>query len=516
MEIGKDNIHLNSLPKMALGIKKATDVVRVTMGAAGKNVSIEQELYPYTSVLNDGATIIKAIELDDAVEAQGLSFVKEAVDRSNNNSGDGSTTTCVLLDAILDEGIKSGVSSMEIKRSLDECLPVIEASLRDQSKPVTVDDIPMVARIAGESEILATTLGDIYKTIGADGIVEIEPSGTYDTSFSLVDGVRFVRTGYLSPWMVHDEDASKRGAKETRAVYEKPAVLVTKRKITHINEINPILGALQAQNKNTLVIFCDDMDSNVAALLVELHKSKTFNVTIVKAPTIYKGYVFDDFAKVTGATVVEDTNGVTFKNFKLDYLGTCSKIIVTRDETTVVDIADITDHIEALRLEDTEDAKRRICWLKTKTAILKIGAKSETELSYLRYKAEDAVHSSRLALEGGIVAGGGVALLNAAAIMPDTIGGNILRSALSMPMKQIIANTGKDVSISQDRQPLAGYDAKENVWRDMIESGIVDSTIVVRQAIRNALGIASTLLTTASVITLPKRDEKDGQHVVNF
>ncbi len=482
-----DNYHKYSLSRLAEGIRKARDVVAPTMGAAGTNVAVEHKLNPKHILTNDGATIIQAIELADPIENMGLGFLKEAVERSNANSGDGSTTTTVLLDAILQEGIRSGVSTLEIKQSLDECLPLIEKSIDDQTKQITVEEIPAVARIAGENEELALLLGDIYRVVGKDGIINIEGSGTYESSFSVTDGVRFSGTGFLSAYMVHDEDAKKAGRKETQAVYKNAPILVTKRKISHLNEINPLLAALEAQNIKDLVIFTDDMDSGVATVLIEAHKSGFKNLLVIKAPVFWKNYVFEDFAKCVGATIVEDASGVTFKNLQLDHLGTCDTLIVDKEECTLRGIKDISGHIKDIKDDEnlpSEDKAVRLAYLSTKTAILKLGAKSETELSYLRLKAEDAVHSSRLALQGGIVPGGGVALALCADSMPDTIGGKILREAVVAPLKQNCLNM--------------------NIFPpEKFGNEIVDAAPVVKGAIRNALGIASTLLTTSSVITLP-------------
>lgn len=518
----QDNIHVEALPRLAEGIRKATRIVEKTMGPKGNNVMLESKLYPFHQITNDGATIIKDIKLADPIEQLGLSHLQEAADRSNNNSGDGSTTTAVLLNAILEEGIKSGASSMEIKYSLDECLPLIEKSIHEQTKQITVDDIPAVARIAGENEALATTLGTIYKTIGKEGIIHLEGSGSYDTSFTLIDGVRFFDTGYLSPYMATDGK---------KAQYEKPTILVTKNKINHIKDIDPILQALIQRGDKTLVIFTDDMDSNVARALIELQKNekRTINILIIKAPTLWKSYVFEDFAKISGATIIEDASGTSLGNkFRLDWLGTCDTLMVDKEETTVIGIKDISDHIESLKQEDTTDAKLRLSWLTTKTAILKLGAKSETELSYLRLKAEDAIFSSRAALKYGIVAGGGVCLFNVSKVMPDTVGGNILRKALLTPINQIATNAGNPKIENwwmPDRKPDTltaiesystftaptdiGFDAKSNKVVRMFEADIVDSSAIVLGAIRNALGIASTLLTTSSVITIPPPDQAE-------
>lgn len=507
----EDNIHSDALPKLAEGVRKATAIVAKTMGPKGSNVVVQHKLYPFQVTTNDGATVIQAMHLSDPIENMGLNYAKEMADRSNTNSGDGSTTSLVLLNAILQEGIKSGVNSLEIKQSLDECLPLIEKSIHEQTKQTTVEEVKSVALIAGENEEIAQVLGDIYKTIGANGIVHLEGSGSYTTSYETIMGVRFGGTGYLSPYMANDEDARKAGRKETKAIYEKPAILVTKRKIERISEIDPLLQALIAKETKTLVIFTDDMDSNVARALIELQRNekRSINILIIKAPVLWKGYVFEDFAKITGATILEDASGITFKSLKLDHLGTCDTIICDKEETTIIGIQDISDHLEELKKENTNDSKLRLSWLTTKTAILKLGAKSETELSYLKLKAEDAVHSSRLALQGGIVPGGGVALMNANLDLTDTIGGRILRNVLRVPFRQIMKNSSIDFEEIDLPSPTHGVNAKTGEVVDMFEAGIVDAADVVLGAVRNSLGIAATLLTVSSVITLlPEKQEK--------
>lgn len=434
--MSQDNLYVDALPRLAEGIRKATNIVARTMGPKGVNVEIESKLYPYHQITNDGATIIKEIRLADPIERIGLSHLQEAADRSNNNSGDGSTTTAVLLNAILEEGIKCGLNTLEIKQSLDECLPIIEKSIFEQTRQITVDDIPAVAEIAGENAVLAKTLGEIYKVIGKDGIIHLEGSGTYETSYSLIDGVRFMDTGYLSPYMATEGK---------KATYQKPTILVTKNKITHFKDIEPILQALINRGDKHLVIFTDDMDSNVARALIELQKNekRSIDILIIKAPILWKGYVFEDFAKITGATIIEDASGTSLGNkFRLDWLGTCDTLICDKEETTVIGIKDTSEHIAELEKEGTADAKLRLSWLTTKTAILKLGAKSETELSWKKLKIEDAIMSSRAALRYGIVAGGGITLFNASKAMPDTIGGRILRIALQAPLRQIITNAG--------------------------------------------------------------------------
>lgn len=496
----QDNIQESALPLLAKGISKIASVVGSTMGPKGKNVLLEHKLLPFHRLTNDGATIIQSIELTDPIEKLGATFLKEAAERSNGNSGDGSSTTTVLLNAILEEGIKTGISTLEIKESLDACLPTIEASIHAQTREITVKDIPAVARIAGEDEELAQLLGEIYNTIGKEGIIHLEGSGTFESSYSLIEGVRFIDTGYLSPYMATDGK---------KAVYEKPKILVTKNKIAHLKDIDPILQALIAQGEKSLVIFTDDMDSSVARTLIELQKNpqRSINILIIKAPTLWKGYVFEDFAKITGATIIEDASGTALGNkFRLDWLGTCDTLIVDKEETTVIGIKDIADHTKELTEEGSTDSKRRLSWLTTKTAILKLGAKSDTELSYRMLKAEDAIFSSRLALNCGVVAGGGSCLLMVSREMPDSVGGNILKSALERPFRQIMANAGI-IYGEVNFNGIQGINASTGEAVDMFEAGIVDAASIVLNAVKNSLGIASTLLTTSSVILLPEEKQ---------
>lgn len=508
----QDNIHENALPQFAIGIRKAANAVGKTMGAAGVNVVLESKLNPRHILVNDGSTIVEAMELADPIQNIGLSFLKEAVARSNANSGDGSSSTTILLSKILDEGIKSGVSTLEIKRSLEECLPIIEESLKKQIREITTDGIKAVAIVAGEDEEVATILKEIYEKIGKDGIIHLENSGTFETNYSLIEGVRFIDTGYLSSDLVSDEEAEKRGEKPKRAIYNNPTILVTKNKVEHDSDLNPLLSALIARGDKTLVIFTSDMVSDVAKRLIALQKEpkRSINILIIKAPWLWKGYVYEDLAKLTGATIIEDSTGTSLGNkFRLDWLGTCGTIICDKDETTLVGTRDISDHKKDLEADGSADSKLRLSWLNTKTAILKLGAKSETELSWRRYKTEDAIFSSRSSLHHGIVAGGGIALLNCIKDLPDTIGGNILKEALKAPLTQIIANAGSQRTFDEaTRGESVGFNAKTGEVVDMFQAGIVDSADIVRNAVRNSLGIAASMLTTSSVIVLPSEKEK--------
>lgn len=471
---------------MMEGIKLATEAIRLTYGPYGTNAVIEEEFYPFHKVANDAQTIIQSIHTNNSLHKRGLSFLKELSDKADRDSGDGRKTTCIIAEEILTQGYKSEVNGLTLKKELDSFIPIIEQKIDEQKRVITPDEIDIVARVAGENESLAKILKEIYQAIGKEGIITLDNSGTPETTYKIINGVRFEDASMLSPFMVHDEEAVKEGRKETQAVYHNPRILVTKRKIAHVNDINPLLNTLIREGIKDIVIFTDDMDSGVASLMVKLHKEKQMNILIIRAPILWKNYVFEDFAKITGATIIEDASGITFKNMSLNHLGTCEKLICDSQETTVIGLADITDHIASLKVSQDPEAKRRLAWLQTKTAILRLGANSESELSYLRLKAADAINSCRLALLDGVVDGGGIALLNIAnQLLNHTISAKILINALIAPRIQLARN-------SQD------IESKESV---------LDAAKVVKNAVRNAIGLASTVLTTSIVITLPEKSQ---------
>ena len=476
------NIHINNAVKGLMnGMKPVIETVKLTYGPSGRNALIECVDFPGHLIANDLETIIQAVHNTDPLEKQGLSLLKELSTKAHKDSGDGRKTTILLANEILEMGFGSELSGLELKRELDNLIPFIERKIDEQKQEITEEEVYKVATIAGESSEIGILLGDIYKRIGKDGIIIPEPSGTFETSYSVIEGVRFVDTGYLSPYMAHNH--------KTSAVYENPTILVTKKKISHLNDINPLLEELNKQGKKDLVIFTDDMDSGVASIMVKAHQDKIMNILIIKAPTLWKNYVFEDFAKVTGSTIVEDATGINFKNLSLNHLGTCGKITVDKDETVIIPSVDYTEHTDYLKTQQDNDSKLRLSWLQTKTCILKLGANSESELALIRLKTEDAINASRLALKDGVVAGGGVCLDDISIELPETIAGQILSNALSAPLKQNLSNMGLD-------EPNWGED-------------VIDSSAVTRNAVRNAIALASTILTCGVVVVIPPKSEEE-------
>ena len=473
------NIIYNATEGLMNGIEKAVSLIRPTFGGNGSNVIVESKMQPRHFIANDCWSIVRDIKLDDPAERIGLDFVKELVSRQDKLSGDSRKTTLLLLSEILKQGYEADINKLQLKKELDDLIPFIENEIDKQTKQITVDEVENVAITASENPEIGKLLQEIYQKIGKTGIIQCEGSGTYETSYRIIDGVRFDMASMLSPFMVHSD--------KNKAIYEKPIILVTKKKIMSDDDINPILNEMADSGQKDLVIFTSDMDTGVAQMLIDLHKSHRFNICIIKVPTLWRDYYYEDFSKCVDATVIED--GMSFKNMHLTMLGTCDKITVDSEETILIGTKDISEHIAQLQQQGTDDSKLRLGWLNNKTAILKLGANSETDLSYRLLKCYDAIHSSELALKYGTVSGGGWSMYIASDNLPDTIAGNIMKQVLKTPMQQIRLNMGQD---------------KDGFDRTWFGDKVVDSSAVIKSAIRNAIGISSTLLTSSALIYLPE------------
>ena len=500
MPIFNSNVYTGKEAKDMLmrGVDIVADAVKTTLGARGSNAILQEPVQPFHVVTNDGVSIAEKVRSHHPVENIGVGLMKEVASRANNESGDGTTTAVVLAQAILRGGMDAGAKGIEVMRSLNECLPIIEAAIDDQKRDITVDEVEAVATVSGESKELGAMLQKIYQEIGPEGIIELDNSGTFETAYSVTEGVRLRGAGFVSQHMATEG---------SKAVYKNPKVLVVKQRIATLTDIDGIFAQLSKDGTNELVMFVDDIDQSVLAALAYTHARGIFKTLIIKAPTLWKDWLFEDLAKITGATVVEPSTGVTLKTVGLVHLGTCEKLTTTKDETVVVGIKDISGHVKALEADENPDTRLRVSWLKTKAATLRLGASSDSELSYKRLKAEDARNASWLALKHGVVPGGGVALYNAADKMPDTIGGNILRKALRAPIRQIMLNAGETESamnMLESRAPSVGYDANTRELVDMWEAGIVDPTKVVKNSVRNAISVAGTVLTAETITIIPK------------
>lgn len=498
-----NNIHLTeeSRSKMIKAISLVADSARLTLGAKGKNAILQHQLQPGHIITNDGVSIVRQAYFEDPIEQIGANLLKEVSQRTDKQSGDGTTTSVVLTQAIIEEGLKHNVKGIELKNSLDECLPVVEKLLDEQKKTVEVDSVKAVATISAESEQLGLTIADIYKEIGKDGVIEIDNSRTFETFYKVNEGVRFLNASMMSPYMAN---------KDGQAVYENPYILITEQRISTQGDLTHIVEKLVKKGITELVVVCDDIDLAVLSAIVYTAAQGVFKILVVKAPTVMKDSFFEDFALATGAKIVNEISGITLKTVGIEDLGTCKKLTAGREQTTILGIRDLSEHIESLKAKDDPVSEFRVKRLNTKLATLFLGSNSEVELSYKRLKAEDAVNAAKLALEDGVVVGGGLALLNVAKSLPDTIGGKVLKEALKAPIRQIVLNAGVDYSqiLENAFTTTYGFNAKKCEIVDMWKESIIDPVIVTKNAVRNAISVAGTILTAGVVVTLPPQKEQ--------
>lgn len=506
-----DNLYTGQEAKdrLMLGIDKTVDAVKGTLGAKGINALLQTDEYPYTLSTSDGISIIEAIKLEDPIEAMGAALVKENSGRHNKQSGDGSTSAAVLLQAILHEAAKvTDVAPIEIMDSLNAALPAILTAIDEQTKPITVDEVGKIAAIAARDEKIGALIQEIYQQIGKDGILYPDISKTYEDSYTIGKGIKIEGAGFASPYMA---DLDAEGRFTSNATYKNPKILVTKQKISSPADLEALSSSLYAREIKELVVFCDDIETNVLTPLVMTRAKNGFKFLVIKLPVFWKDQWFEDVAKLTGATIVDPTNGLTFKTVRMEHLGTCANLMATKEDAYLDGVLDVTDYVAGLMATGDDENKIRAARLNTKTARLFVGAHSDAMLSYRRLRVEDARNSAYLALQHGIVAGGGVALFNVAQQMhAEKVGGLILTNALEAPLRQIMTNAGASKGdmemISGAAGSTIGYDAKLNRFIDMFDAGIVDSAAVVKSSITQALSIASIVLTSPVIITLPKKE----------
>lgn len=489
---------------------RIASAVSLSLGAAGSNAVIQTSLPPYYLVTNDAGTIVDEAHSEDEFEELGANMAREMTKNATDKSGDGRKTTIVIGDAILELGKE--YSGMEIKNSLDECLPIIIKSIDDQKKTITTDEeVKAVATISCESPEMGAMIADIYSKIGKDGGIEIDNSRTYETYYEIKEGLNFLMAGIVSKDFATDGE---------KAEYEKPTILVTNQIISVEGDILPLAQLVQKDGRNNLTIVCNRIDTGALGFLVRNKLAGLFNFNVIKAPTIMNEMFFEDFAAATGAKFIGEKSGLTLKTATLEHLGTCEKLIATKDETRLIGTKDLSEHIGMLQKEhQTGILKERIRRLNTKMAVLYVFANSETDLKYRKTKAEDAVNATKLALKDGIVAGGGVALLNAITSLPDTHGGNILRDALKAPINHIARNAGWNENHDHDFSEAfmgfetmhglseqIGYNAKTKQIVNMFDSNIIDSSMVTKNSVTAAISIAGTFLSTKVLLANKKAE----------
>ena len=497
--------------KFLSGIRKGVKAIASSYGSHGSNALIPADFRPFYTITNDGKSILDNIHLGDDTEEQALNVLRDITGKIEKESGDGRKSAVLTAGAILE--LTASISDyMGMKKSLEECLPIILKALDEQSKDVSLDDIKNIATISSESEMIGEKIKEIYEKIGVDGVIEIDNSNLPDTFYEITEGVRLKRCGFMYPYMANSD-------RNRTAVYHNPKVAVIKEKLINPSQLDQLMKGCIKNKVLELVLFVDDIDLTVNQQLAVLHNgintpdggTYSLKTLVIKAPTIYKDILFEDFAKITGATVIDPSIGTSLKTFSMSWLGSCEKISTTKEETLVTGIKDISEHLKVLTESGKDVDKMRLFYLRTKTAILKLGANSDTELSHLKAKASDARNSAYLALQGGSVAGGGIALLNIIPKLPDTVGGNVLKVALTAPLQQIMKNakiTQEDIDnliAGHELKPENyGFNSKLMAYGDLRKEGVLDPTIVVKNSVTNAISVASTALTTRLIIEKAK------------
>ncbi|MBZ9535514.1 chaperonin GroEL [Cytobacillus oceanisediminis] len=504
---------------MLRGVDALADAVKVTLGPKGRNVVLEKK-YGSPLITNDGVTIAKEIELEDAFENMGAKLVAEVASKTNDVAGDGTTTATVLAQAMIREGLKNvtaGANPMGIRKGMDKAIATAIEELKAISKPIEGKaSIAQVAAISSADEEVGQLIAEAMERVGNDGVITIEESKGFTTELDVVEGMQFDR-GYVSPYMVTDSD-------KMEAVLENPYILITDKKITNIQEILPVLEQVVQQGKPLLIV-AEDVEGEANATLVLNKLRGTFTAVAVKAPGFgdRRKAMLEDIAVLTGGQVITEDLGLELKTTSIESLGRAAKVVITKETTTIVEGAGSSDDIQArvnqirVQLEETtsefdrEKLQERLAKLSGGVAVVKVGAATETELKERKLRIEDALNSTRAAVEEGIVAGGGTALLNVynkvAAIQAEgdeATGINIVLRAIEEPVRQIAFNAGLEGSVIVEKlknEPVGtGFNAANGEWVNMIEAGIVDPTKVTRSALQNAGSVAAMFLTTEAVV----------------
>ncbi|MGK4136649.1 chaperonin GroEL [Enterococcus faecalis] len=504
---------------MLRGVDVLADTVKVTLGPKGRNVVLEKS-FGSPLITNDGVTIAKEIELEDHFENMGAKLVSEVASKTNDIAGDGTTTATVLTQAIVREGLKNvtaGANPLGIRRGIELATKTAVEELHNISSVVdSKEAIAQVAAVSSGSEKVGQLIADAMEKVGNDGVITIEESKGIETEIDVVEGMQFDR-GYLSQYMVTDND-------KMEAVLENPYILITDKKISNIQDILPLLEQILQQSRPLLII-ADDVDGEALPTLVLNKIRGTFNVVAVKAPGFgdRRKAMLEDIAILTGGTVITDDLGLELKDTTIENLGNASKVVVDKDNTTIVEGAGSKEAIDA-RVHliknqigettsdfDREKLQERLAKLAGGVAVVKVGAATETELKELKLRIEDALNATRAAVEEGMVSGGGTALVNVigkvAALEAEgdvATGIKIVVRALEEPIRQIAENAGYEGSVIVDKLKNVdlgiGFNAANGEWVNMVEAGIVDPTKVTRSALQNAASVSALLLTTEAVV----------------
>ena len=510
------------------GVDKLANAVKVTLGPKGRNVVLEKK-YGAPLITNDGVTIAKEIELSDPFENMGAQLVREVATKTNDIAGDGTTTATVLAQALIGEGMKNvaaGANPMVLKKGIAKAVDTAVATVIKNSKKVTgSEDIARVATVSAGDEVIGGLIAEAMDKVSADGVITVEESKTAETYIEVVEGMQFDR-GYITPYMATDTD-------KMEAVIDEPLVLITDKKISNIQEILPLLEQIVNAGKK-LVIIAEDIEGEALSTIIVNKLRGTFICVGVKAPGFgdRRKEMLQDIAILTGGQVITEELGLDLKDATIDQLGRAAQIKVGKENTIIVDgagdkeyiaarVAQIRNQIEVTTSDfDKEKLQERLAKLAGGVAVLKVGAATEIEMKEKKLRIEDALAATKAAVEEGIVAGGGVALVNAISAVKDTVegldgdektGANIVLKALEAPIRQIAINAGLEGSVIVDKilengKANYGFDAYKEVYCDMIEAGIVDPVKVTRSALQNAASVASMVLTTETLVAENKED----------
>ena len=507
--------------KLKKGLDILANAVKVTLGPKGRNVILDKK-FGAPSITKDGVTVAKEIELADSIENMGAQLVKEVASKTADTAGDGTTTATVLAQAIFNAGIKNvtaGANPMDLKRGIDKAVDAVVAALKSQSQEINdSSEIAQVATIsANQDEKIGQMIADAMDKVGKDGVITVEEAKGTETEVKTVEGMQFDR-GYLSPYFVTDTE-------KMEANLENPFILISEKKVSSMKELLPVLEAV-AQTGRPLLIIAEDVDGEALATLVVNKIRGALKVAAVKAPGFgdRRKAMLEDIAILTGGTVISEERGYKLENATIDYLGTAERIIIDKDNTTIVNGVGSKDDIQARvgqiksQIENTtsdydrEKLQERLAKLSGGVAILYIGAATEVEMKEKKDRVDDALHATRAAVQEGVVTGGGVALIRALSSLDsvhtlnedEATGVNIIRIALESPLRTIVENAGGEGSVVvqkvKEGEGSFGYNARTDVYEDLLKAGVIDPTKVTRLALENAASIASLLLTTEAVV----------------
>ena len=510
------------------GVDKLANAVKVTLGPKGRNVILEKK-FGAPTVTKDGVSVAKEIELDDPIENMGAQMVREVASKTSDVAGDGTTTATVLAQAIYREGLKNvtaGANPMDLKRGIDLAVTKVIEYLKSVSKEVEGrNEIAQVGSISANNDrTIGDLIADAMEKVGKDGVITVEESKSAETVLEVVEGMQFDR-GYISPYFVTDTESME-------TILEDPFILIHDKKIAAMKDLLPVLEKVAQQGKSMLII-SEDLEGEALATLVVNKIRGTLKVAAVKAPGFgdRRKAMLEDIAVLTNGTVISEEQGYKLENATLEYLGKAKKVVIDKDNTTIVEGAGKTDNIKKRINEikaqidkstsdyDKEKLQERLAKLSGGVAVLKIGASTEIEMKEKKARVEDALHATRAAVEEGIVAGGGVALVRASNVLDKLVGENldqttgikIVQKALEEPLKQIVENAGLEGSVVlwkvKEGKDDFGFNAATEKYENLIKAGVIDPTKVTRTALENAASVSSLLITTEAVVFEKKEKE---------